>query len=144
MNKKTVHKDVPDNILLALEEAQRRFGYISPEFMMELAGSLDIPVNDVYGVASFYSFLVTRPQGRNIIRICQSLPCHLKEGQAIMEAIETAIGIKPGNTTEDGRFSYEMTNCIGLCDGAPAMLINHDVHVKLTPEKIAGILAKYK
>ena len=144
MNKKTVHKDVPDNILLALEEAQRRFGYISPEFMMELAGSLDIPVNDVYGVASFYSFLVTRPQGRNIIRICQSLPCHLKEGQTIIEAIETAIGIKPGNTTEDGRFSYEMTNCIGLCDGAPAMLINHDVHVKLTPEKIAGILAKYK
>ena len=144
MNKKTVHKDVPDNILLALEEAQRKFGYISPEFMRELARSLDIPVNDVYGVASFYSFLVTRPQGRNIIRICQSLPCHLKEGQAIMEAIETAIGIKPGNTTEDGRFSYEMTNCIGLCDGAPAMLINHDVHVKLTPEKIAGILAKYK
>ena len=144
MNKKTVHKDVPDNILLALEEAQRRFGYISPEFMMELAGSLDIPVNDVYGVASFYSFLVTRPQGRNIIRICQSLPCHLKEGQAIIEAIETAIGIKPGNTTEDGRFSYEMTNCIGLCDGAPAMLINHDIYVKLTPEKIVGILAKYK
>ena len=143
MNKKTVHKNVPDNILLALEEAQTRFGYISPEFMTELAGSLDIPVNDVYGVASFYSFLVTKPRGRNIIRICKSLPCHLKEGQAIIEAVEKEIGIKPGNTTEDGRFTFELVNCIGLCDGASAMLINHDVHVKLTPDKIAGILAKY-
>jgi NADH:ubiquinone oxidoreductase subunit E len=144
MSEKIIHKNVPDNILLALEEGQARFGYISPEFMTELAESLDIPVNDVYGVASFYSFITTRPPGRNIIRICRSLPCHMKEGEAIIKAIEIEIGIKPGNTTEDGRFSYEMTNCIGLCDGAPAMLINHDAYIKLTPEKITDILAKYK
>ena len=144
MNKRIINKNVPDNILLALEKAQIGSGYITPEFMTELADTLDIPVNDVYGVASFYSFLVTRPPGRNIIRICKSLPCHLKEGQAIIETIEKEIGIKPGNTTVDGRFSFELTNCIGLCDGASAMLINHDVHIKLTPKKIAGILAKYK
>ena len=144
MNKRIVNKNVPDNILLALEKAQIRSGYITPEFMTELADTLDLPVNDVYGVASFYSFLVTRPPGRNVIRICKSLPCHMKEGQAIIETIEKEIGIKPGNTTEDGRFSFELTNCIGLCDGASAMLINHDVHINLTPEKIAGILAKYK
>ena len=144
MNKRIINKNVPNNILLALEKAQIRSGHITPEFMTELANTLDIPVNDVYGVASFYSFLVTRPPGRNIIRICKSLPCHLKEGQAIIETIEKEIGIKPGNTTVDGRFSFELTNCIGLCDGASAMLINHDVHIKLTPKKIAGILAKYK
>lgn len=144
MNEKIINRNVPNNILLSLEEAQARFGYISPEFMTELAESLDIPVNDVYGVASFYSFIITRPSGRNVIRICQSLPCHMKGGQAIIEAIEKEIRIKPGNTTEDGRFSFEMTNCIGLCDGAPAMLINHDVHINLTPEKIVGILKKYK
>ena len=144
MNKRVVNKNVPDNILLALEEAQIRSGYITPEFMTELADALDIQVNDVYGVASFYSFLVTRPPGRNVIRICKSLPCHLKEGQVIIDTIEKEIGVKPGNTTEDGRFSFELTNCIGLCDGASAMLINQDVHIKLTPEKIAGILAKYK
>jgi len=144
MNINTVHKNAPDNILLALEEAQKRFGYISPEFMVELAGSLNIPVSDVYGVASFYSFLATRSPGRHVIRICKSLPCYLKEGQAIIETVEKEIGIKPGNTTEDGRFSFELTNCIGLCDGAPAMLINHDAHINLTPKKIAGILAKYK
>ena len=144
MNIKAVHENVPDNILLALKEAQTRLGYISPEFMVELAGSLDIPVSDVYGVASFYSFLTTRAPARNIIRICKSLPCHLKEGQTIITAVEKEIGIKPGNTTEDGRFSFELTNCIGLCDRAPAMLINQDAHVDLTPEKIAGILSKYK
>ena len=144
MNEKTVNKNVPDNILLALEDAQARFGYVSPEFMIELAESLDIPVNDVYGVASFYSFLSTRSPARNVIRMCKSLPCHLKEGQAIIEAIEKEIGIKAGNITEDGRFSFELTNCIGLCDRAPAMLINHDAHIDLTPKKIAGILAKYK
>lgn len=144
MIEKIKNKNVPDNILLALEEAQARFGHISSDFMNKLAKSLDIPVNDVYGVASFYSFITTRPLGRNVIRICQSLPCHIKEGEAIIEAIETEIGIKPGNTTKDGRFSYEITNCIGLCDGAPAMLINHDVHVKLTAEKIADILKRYK
>ena len=144
MNKRVVNKNVPDNILLALEEAQIRSVYITPEFMTELADALDIQVNDVYGVASFYSFLVTRPPGRNVIRICKSLPCHLKEGQVIIDTIEKEIGVKPGNTTEDGRFSFELTNCIGLCDGASAMLINQDVHIKLTPEKIAGILAKYK
>ena len=135
---------MPDNILLALEEAQIKYGYVSPEFMTGLASSLDIPVSDVYGVASFYSFLVTKPPGRNIIRICKSLPCHLKEGQAIIEAVEKEIGIKPGNATADGRFFYELTNCIGLCDGAPAILINHDTHVNLTAKKIAGILAKYQ
>jgi len=144
MNKKTINKNVPDNILLALEEAQTRFGYVSSEFMAELSESLGIPVNDVYAVASFYSFLPTKPQGRNVIRICKSLPCHLKDGQVIIEAVEKEIGIKPGNTTEDGRFSFELTNCIGLCDGASAMLINNDVHTKLAPKKITGIIAKYK
>jgi len=144
MNIKAAHKNAPDNILLALKEAQTRFGYISQEFMVDLAASLNIPVNDVYGVASFYSYLTTRKPARNIIRICKSLPCHLKEGQTIIEAVEKEIGIKPGNTTKDGRFSFELTNCIGLCDRAPAMLINHDAHVDLTPKKIAGILANYK
>ena len=133
-----------ENVLVALKEAQARFGYLSQELMAELAESLDVPVNDVYGVASFYSFLSPRPLGRNVIRICRSLPCYLKNSQIIIETVAREIGIQPGETTLDGRFSFELTNCIGLCDGAPAMLINSDAHVNLTPEKIAQILAKYK
>ena len=134
----------PENLLVALKEAQTRFGYLPPEFMAELAESLDVPVNDVFGVASFYSFLSTRPLGRNVIRICRSLPCYLENCQTINDTVAKEIGIKPGETTPDGRFSFELTNCIGLCDRAPAMLINSDAHVDLTPSKISQILQNYK
>lgn len=144
MSKKVTREKAPDNVLMALQEAQTTLGYLPPEYLTELAESLDIPVNDVYGVASFYSFLAIKPLGRNVIRICKSLPCHLKDGQAVIEAIEKEIGVKPGNTTEDGRFSFELTNCIGLCDNSPAMLINYDAHIGLNAKTIAGILEKYE
>ena len=134
----------PDNLLVALKEAQNKHGHLSREIMAELAESLDVPVNDVYGVATFYSFLATRSLGRNVIRICQSLPCYLQNCQTIIETVAREISIKPEETTSDGRFSFELTNCIGLCDRAPAMLINNDAHVDLTPQKIWQILKSYK
>lgn len=136
--------EAPQNLLIALKEAQSRYGYLPHDLMREIAESLDVPINDVYGVASFYSFLVTRPAGRNVIRICKSLPCYLKDSQIIIETVAKEIGIGPGETTPDGRFSFELTNCIGLCDRPPAMLINNDAHVDLTPKKIKQILQKYK
>jgi len=137
------HKGQED-LLVLLKEAQSKFGYVPEEIIVELAESLGIPINDVYGVASFYSFLSTKPLGRNVIRICKSLPCYLKYCQTIIESVAREIGIKPGETTPDGRFSFQLTNCIGACDKAPAMMINNDVHVDLTPEKISQILKTYK
>jgi len=145
MTKKlTLHSEVSANLLVLLKEAQANFGYLSPALMIDLARSLNVPVNEVYGVASFYSFLNIKPPGRNMIRICRSLPCYLKENHTIIETVEKEIGIKPGETSPDGRFSFELTNCIGLCDRAPAMLVNSDVHVDLTPSKILQILQSYK
>jgi len=112
-----------EDLIVQLKEAQNKFGYVPEDVIAELAGSLDIPINDIYGVASFYSFLSTKPLGRNVIRICKSLPCYLKNCQTIIESVAKEIGIKPGETTADGRFSFQLTNCIGLCDRAPAMLI---------------------
>ena len=132
------------NLLILLAETQNKFGYLSQESLGELAEWLNLPLSEVYGVATFYSFLATRPQGRNVIRICQSLPCFLKNCQIIIEGIEKEIGIKVGETTPDGRFSFQLTNCIGACDKAPAMMINNDVHVDLTPKKMSQILKAYK
>ncbi len=139
----TQHKGQEDLIVL-LKEAQNKFGYLPDEVMAELAKSLDIPINEVYGVATFYSFLSTKPLGRNVIRVCQSLPCYLKNYQTIIESVEREIGIKPGETSTDGRFSFLLTNCIGLCDRAPAMMINNDVYGDLTPRKISRILKACK
>ena len=132
------------NLLVQLKKAQDKYGYVPEEIMLGLTESLDIPANDVYGVVSFYSFLSAQPLGRNVIRICQSLPCYLKHCHIIIESVAREIGIKPGETTPDSRFSFQLTNCIGACDEAPAMMINNDFHVNLTPEKIAQILATYK
>jgi NADH-quinone oxidoreductase subunit E len=145
MPKKIVSRDKPpENLLLALKEAQARLGHLPRELMAELAGSFGVPVNDVYGVASFYSFLAINPPGRNVIRICKSLPCYLNNCQIIIDTVEKEIGIRPGETTMDGRFSFELINCIGLCDRAPAMLINNDAHVDLNSKKISLILQQYK
>jgi len=132
------------DLLVLLERAQSRSGYLSQETIAELAAALGLSISEVYGVATFYSFLSIKPQGRNVIRICKSLPCYLKDAQTIIDGVRKELGIKPGETTADGRFSFELTNCIGACDRAPAMMVNDDVHGELTPKKIAKILQAYK
>jgi NADH:ubiquinone oxidoreductase subunit E/NAD-dependent dihydropyrimidine dehydrogenase PreA subunit len=127
--------------ILKVEQSKSRF--VSPEVIPEIAQSLNIGVSEVYGVATFYSFLSTRPLGRNVIRVCKSLPCYLKNAQMIIESVHKEIGIGPGETTPDGKFSFELTNCIGACDKAPAMLVNHDIHGNLTPDRISEALKSY-
>ena len=133
-----------EELLERLKEVQNRFGYLSGESLVEIAQSLGLPLSEVYGVATFYSFLSTKPLGRNIIRICKCLPCFLKGSDIIVESVKKELGIKPGETTPDGRFSFALTNCIGACDKAPAMMINHDVYGDLTPGKISQILEEYE
>jgi NADH:ubiquinone oxidoreductase subunit E len=131
-------------LLDLLKSRQKTAGSLSEQALTEIAKDLNIPLSEVYGVASFYAFLSTKPQGKNVIRVCKSLPCYLKNAPVIIAAVEQGIGIKPGQTTPDGQFSFELTNCIGACDQAPAMLINDALHGNLTSEKIADILKSYQ
>ncbi|HJM36676.1 MAG: NADH-quinone oxidoreductase subunit NuoE [Dehalococcoidales bacterium] len=133
-----------ENILIQLKRVESQFGYIPEESITEVAQSLDLPISEIYGVATFYSFLATKPLGRNVIWVCQNLPCHLKHAETTIDNLERILGIKPGETTSDNKFSLKLTNCIGACDYAPAMLINHDLHGNLTPNKISQILKLYK
>ena len=139
-----VSRNADSSLLVLLGNAQLRYGCVPHVYIAELAQSFDVPVSEVYGVASFYSFLTTKPLGRNVIRVCKSLPCYLENSTMIIESLAETLGIKPGGTTDNGKFSLELTNCIGACDVAPAMLINSDVHGNLTPDKIADILRQYK
>ena len=132
------------DLLERLKQAQLEQGYVSKEFMAQTASALQIPLSDVYGVTTFYSFLSTRPQGKYVIRVCKSIPCYLKHSEMIIDSVARVIGIRPGQRTADDRFSFELTNCIGACDMAPAMLVNQQVHGHLTPEKIAEILSTYQ
>ncbi len=117
--------------------------YLSEYSMVEIAREMDIPAAEVYGTATFYSFLEVKKMGRFIIRICKTITCAMKGKGQVLMAIEDMLKIKTGETTPDGRFSLLETNCLGLCHKAPAMLINHDVYTDLTPEKVREILSEY-
>ncbi len=131
------------NLLPLLKKAQDKSYYVPPRSMAKIANSLNLSLSDVYGVATFYSFLSARRLGENVIRVCQSVPCYLRGAEMILGSIEDAIGIKPGQMTRDRKFSLELANCIGACDRAPAMIVNQDVHGNLTPAKISRILQQY-
>jgi NADH:ubiquinone oxidoreductase subunit E len=133
-----------EELLSSLKRAQAEHDHLSREAMREISRSLDIPLGEVFGVASFYSFLSTRPRGRNAIRICRSVPCYLRKSEVVIETVAGEIGIGPGESTGDGRFSFDLVSCIGACDAAPAMLVNDDLHGDLTPRKIAQILKSYR
>jgi len=132
-----------DQLLGILKEEQAKNGSVSEEAMAGMAQTLQLPIGDVYGVTTFYSFLSTQPLGRHMIRICKSVPCFLQDGAMMAAAIEKELGIGPGETTADGRFSFELTNCIGACDQAPAMLVDDEVYGDLTPEKMVEILNSF-
>jgi NADH:ubiquinone oxidoreductase subunit E len=131
-------------LLEILIASQRQLGFLSEEAMSAAARTLSLPLSEVYGVATFYAFISVKPRGRNMIRVCKSLPCYMKNGRRIAESVEKEIGIRPGASTADGRFSFELTNCIGACDQAPAMLVNDNLHGSLTPKKISEILRSYE
>ena len=138
------YKGQEDVLFPMLLEVQAEFGWVPPQAIEAIADTLKVFASQVYSVATFCHFLSTKPQGRNVIRICKSLPCFLRDSEMIIKSVEQELGITLGQTTGDGRFSFELTNCIGACDRAPAMLINDDVHGDLTTEKISRILKSYK
>jgi len=143
MGKKQQDAKERKSLLGMIKGEQETSGFVSDAAISEMAESLSLPVSDVYGVATFYSFVSTNALGRHVIRICKSVPCHLQDAEMIIKAIEETLSISPGETTSDGRFSFELTNCIGACDQAPAMLVDDAVHGHLTPEKISEILRSY-
>lgn len=127
---------------LTAEQADR--GYLSDEFLSGLAVQAGLSVGQVYGVATFYGFLSTKPQGRHIIRVCRSVPCCLKDAEKIIDWLDEELGIGPGQTTPDGRFTLEPVNCIGTCDQAPAMLLGDRVFGHLTRDRISVLLRSLK
>ena len=111
--------------------------------MVDVARELDISAADVYGTATFYTFLDTEIRGKYIIRICKTISCAMKGKNDILSTIEDILKMRLGETTPDRKFSLLEANCIGWCHKAPAMLINDTPYTELTPEKVTEILREY-
>ena len=132
-----------ESILPIIQGVVEKENYISEQSMVEIAREIDLPAADVYGTASFYSFLETKKTGKYIIRVCKTITCAMKGKNQVLFAIQEMLKIKLGETTPDKRFTLLETNCLGWCHKAPAMLINDEVYTELTPEKVREILSAY-
>jgi len=121
--------------------AQERF--LSEEAMISIARELDLSAADVYGTASFYTFLDTVPRGKNIIRVCKTISCHMQGKEEIIAVLEDQLKIKVGETTHDKRFTLLTANCLGWCHKGPVMLVNDEVYPEVTPQKAIDILEEY-
>ena len=117
--------------------------FLSEESMIQVAKELNISAADVYGTASFYTFLDTVPRGKNIIRICKTISCHMKGKDEIIESLEDLLKINVGETTHDHNFTLLTANCLGWCHKGPVMLINDEVYPEVNPEKAIDILEEY-
>ncbi len=134
----------PEDIVLALHEVQDLKNYLPREALSVVARVLEIPESRVYGVAKFYSMFSTTPRGRHIIRICESTPCHVMGKTEIIDSLCNILGVEIGGTTKDGRFTVEVSSCLGVCGVAPAMMIDDEVYGNLVPEDLNKILERYK
>ena len=111
--------------------------------MTEVARELDMSAALVYGTATFYSFLDTKPRGKYVIRLCKTITCDMKGKKQILRTLEDLLKIEVGETTKDKKFTLLETNCLGWCHKGPAMLINDEVYTEITPEKVSEIIGDY-
>lgn len=131
------------NLMPILQDIVQKHNYLTEEAMVEVARELDISAAEVYGTASFYTFLDTMVRGKYVIRVCKTITCSMKGKIDIIHTLEDILKIKVGETTPDRQFSLLETNCIGWCHKAPAILINDMPYTELTPEKVTEIIKGY-
>ncbi len=138
------YKDLPGGLIESYHALQREFSYIPEDAVVYAAQAFDIPKAKAYGVATFYSYLKVGKRGKNVIRICESAPCHIAGAAQVVEALEKELGIKMGETTADGKFTLEFTECVGQCQATPVITINSKPYGDLKAAEISKILAEYK
>ena len=138
------NKDTQGALMPVMQLAQEIYGYLPIEVQKMIAEGLNLPLAEVYGVATFYAQFTLNPKGQYCVAVCLGTACYVRGSGTILERIQTKLGIESGGITPDGKFSLDATRCIGACGLAPVMTINEDVYGRLTPEDIDGILEKYK
>lgn len=138
------HRGVKGSLMPILQKAQDIYGYLPVEVLRIIAEKTGISLEEIYGVASFYSQFSFNPKGEYAISVCLGTACYVKGSKAILDRITEKLGLAAGATTPDGKYSLEATRCIGACGLAPVMTVNNDVYGRLVKEDVDGILEKYQ
>jgi len=137
-------RDVQGCLMPIMQKAQDIYGYLPLEVQKYIALALDIPVSEVYGVATFYSQFLLNPKGEHPVSVCLGTACYVKGSGKLMDELVKVLGIESGEITSDCRFSLDATRCIGACGLAPVMTVGEDVYGRLEVKDIEGIIAKYR
>ena len=131
-------------LMMILSDIQNEYGYIPLEVQELVSQKTGISVAEIYGVVTFYSFFSLTPKGKYVIGCCLGTACYVKGGQQIIDKFSEILGVKPGETTEDGLFTLDALRCIGACGIAPAVSISGTVYPKVTVDKVPQIVAEYR
>jgi bidirectional [NiFe] hydrogenase diaphorase subunit len=126
----------PEALIEVLHAVQEAFGYLDSDALAYVSGSLGVPPSRVYGVATFYAFFTLKPQGRHACVVCTGTACYINGASGILARIRHDLGVRPGETTEDGGLSLLSARCLGACSLAPAMVLDGEVHGTLTPDRV--------
>ncbi len=137
------NKDEKGALMPVLQKAQDIYGYLPIEVQKIIAAEMDIPLEKIYGVVTFYSQFSLQPKGKYKISVCLGTACYVKGSGDLFDKLVQKLGIAGGECTEDGKFSLEACRCIGACGLAPVLTVNEDVYGRLTVDDVEGILAKY-
>ncbi len=131
-----------DELIPILQQVQEKLGYLPEEAMLEIAKFTGVSESRIYGVASFYAQFRFTPVGKNKVTVCRGTACYVRGAPRILEEVERRLGVREGETTKDLEYTIDTVACIGCCALSPCMMINKEVHVKLTPQKINNIFSK--
>ncbi|MDR0197841.1 MAG: NADH-quinone oxidoreductase subunit NuoE [Oscillospiraceae bacterium] len=137
------HKSISGALMPVLQGAQEIYGYLPIEVQTVIAEEMGVPLEKVYGIATFYSQFSLNPKGKYKISVCMGTACYVRGAGEVLKKLQENLGIEPGGITPDGKFSLEDCRCIGACGLAPVIMINDDVYGRLTGKEIGDILAKY-
>ena len=138
------YKDEPTPTMMILEDIQKEYGYIPLEVQELVSELTGVPVSDIYGVVTFYSFFSMTPKGKYVIGVCLGTACYVKGAQLVLDKFSQLLGIKPGETTPDGLFTIDVLRCIGACAIAPAVSINGKVYPQCKVDNVANIIKEYR
>lgn len=136
--------DDKSQLMHVMQEAQGIYGYLPFEVQAMIADGMNVPIEKVYGVSTFYAQFSLSPKGKYNISVCLGTACYVKGAQQLLDKLVEVLGIEAGECTEDGKYSLEACRCIGACGLAPVMTINDEVYGRITDKDIEGILAKYQ
>jgi len=137
-------KDVPGAPMVVLSELQNQIGYVSVPMQGYVARKLRVPMSQIYGVISFYSFFTTQPRGKHTIKLCLGTACYVGGAPKLIEKAKEVLGVEVGETTGDWQLTLECCRCVGACSQAPTVMIDDDVYGRVTPEQLPEIISQYQ